>query len=101
MLGNETKELEAAWETGRTLMARLLVLTYIYLKENTMHLVVRKSSRAERVEYLLLITPSHYLSQKLHECSLTLLHVQVLTYFSLLMFTHNGKMMQMLYSHNR
>lgn len=32
MLGNETKELEAAWETGRTLMARLLVLTYILLK---------------------------------------------------------------------
>lgn len=52
--------------------ACLLVLTYIYLKENnTIHLVVRKSSRAEQpVEYLLPITPSYYLSQKLSECSL-------------------------------
>lgn len=56
--------------------ACLLVLTYIYLKENnTTHLVVRKSSCAEQpVEYLLPITPSYYLSQKLHEYSLTLFH---------------------------
>lgn len=72
MLGNETKELEAPWETGEMATACLLVLTYIYLKENnTIHLVVRKSSRAEQpVEYLLPITPSYYLSQKLSECSL-------------------------------
>lgn len=56
----------------KTAMACLLVLTYIYLKENnTVHLVVRKSSHAEQSDkYLLPITPSYYLSQKLHECSL-------------------------------
>lgn len=74
--------------------ACLLVLTYSYLKENNiMNLVVRKSSCAEQpIEYLLPITPSYYLSQKLHECSLGTFSFQVWTYFPLLMLTHNEKM---------